>query len=231
MAGDLLAGIAWECIDLSPGEAAAPDKLPRPGSDWLGATVPGTAAGALRAAGRWSWGVDDESVLDGRDWWFRCRFPGGSEPGPWSLELGGLATLADVWLNGRHLLPSENMFLAHRIVVDELARENELTIRCAALGPVLAAPHPRPRWKSRLVRAQSLRWYRTTLLGRVPAWSRWAAPVGAVAGGPSAFARVCGPARTEAHGALRGPRGGRGGPRRAGAERRDAPGRPGARGR
>ncbi len=178
MAGDALAGIAWECIDLAPGEAAAPGELPRPGSDWLPAAVPGSAAGALRAAGRWRWGVDDESVLDGRDWWFRCRFPGGSEPGPWSLELGGLATLADVWLNGRHLLRSENMFLAHRIVIDELAGENELSIRCAALGPVLAGRHPRPRWKSRLVRSQSLRWYRTTLLGRVPAWSRWAAPVG-----------------------------------------------------
>jgi beta-mannosidase len=177
-ADDLLAGVAWSCGASAPGTLAGPAELDGASLEWIDAQVPGTAAGALRAAGRWSWGTDDEDLLDGRDWWFRCRFDGPAVPGPFQLELDGLATLADVWLNGTLLLQSETMFLAHRVAVERLEPTNELVIRCAALAVALARRHKRPRWKSRLVRSQSLRWYRTTLLGRMPGWSRWAAPVG-----------------------------------------------------
>ena len=33
------------------------------------------------------------------------------EPGPWQLQLDGIATLADVWVNGDHVARTENMFL------------------------------------------------------------------------------------------------------------------------
>lgn len=175
---DALAGVSWTCGSTPPGLVQEPAGLDAADIEWLEASVPGTVAGALRDAGRWTWGTEDEDLLDGRDWWFRCRFehPGGD--GPWELQLGGLATLADVWLGGAHVLGSENMFTAHRVAVDALGAENELAIRFRALGPVLAARHPRPRWKSRLIRSQNLRWYRTSLLGRMPGWSGWAAPVG-----------------------------------------------------
>ncbi len=95
------------------------------------------------------------------------------------MLLGGLATFADVWLNGVHLLHSENMFLEHTCAVDHLEPENELYIRCAALDPAIAGKRPRPRWKTALARRPNLRWVRTTLLGRMDGWSAWAAPVGA----------------------------------------------------
>lgn len=179
MGANDLGGAEWFCGSTSPGSVDRPSQLNEGLTEWIPATVPGTAAGALRAAGRWEWGLRDEQLLDGRDWWFRCTFdaPAGSD-GPWDLELDGLATLADVWLNDEHLLTSANMFVSHRVPVEALRSQNELVIRCAALGPVLARRHRRPRWKSRLVRSQSLRWYRTTLLGRMPGWAAWAAPVG-----------------------------------------------------
>ena len=52
-----------------------------------------------------------------------------------AAALGGLATIADVWLNGAHLLHSENMFLGHECEIDQLQPENELCIRFAALEP------------------------------------------------------------------------------------------------
>ncbi|MGH2863709.1 MAG: glycosyl hydrolase 2 galactose-binding domain-containing protein [Solirubrobacteraceae bacterium] len=179
MSADVLADAVWECGSAPAGSVADPRQLGEASIEWLPATVPGTAAAALRDAGAWRWGMEDRDVLDGRDWWFRCSFDAPRPAPRWELRLGGLATLADVWLNGRHLLHSENMFVNHRVEV-ELAHvgDNELAIRLAALDPVLERRHPRPRWKSRLVRSQSLRWYRTTILGRVPGWSRWAAPVG-----------------------------------------------------
>lgn len=175
---DTLALAQWTCGCTSPALVEHPDQLQASPIAWLPASVPGTAASALRAAGRWSWGEDDRQLLDGSDWWFRGTFGHPEQSGPWELELGGIATLADVWLNGEHLLTSSGMFTAHRIEVDTLSEHNELAIRCAALLPRLAGRHQRPRYKSRLVAEQSLRWYRTTLLGRMPGWSAWGAPVG-----------------------------------------------------
>ncbi len=167
----------WECAATSPGVAADPAQLGSADLAWIPAAVPGTAAGALRAHGAWMAGTDDAEILDGQDWWFRCRF---ADPGAglYTLHLGGLATLADVWLNGAHLLHSENMFLEHACEIDQLQPENELCIRFAALEPELARKRPRPRWKTALARRPNLRWIRTTLLGRMDGWAGWAAPVG-----------------------------------------------------
>ena len=158
-------GERWECAALPPDAATDPPGLAKLAADWLPAEVPGTAAGALRAAGR----PAQYRELDEQDWWFRCRFDG--VPGRRLLELGGLATVADVWWNGALVRHSENMYRAQRVAVDVAAGENELVIRCAALTPQLAGRRPRPRWKTYMVEHQNLRWFRTSLLGRIPGWA------------------------------------------------------------
>jgi beta-mannosidase len=71
------------------------------------------------------------------------------------------------------------MFAAARVDVTALlADENELVIAFRSLDAELAQRRPRPRWKTRLVENQSLRWIRTTLLGRMPGWTPTIAPVG-----------------------------------------------------
>lgn len=164
----------WALTSLPAGAATDPASFAAQQADWLPAVVPGTAASALRSAGRWS--LDDRRDFDADDWWYRWRFG----PRPDSvLRLDGLATIADVWLNGQHLLHSDNMFHAHRIPVGALPGDaNELLIRFHALAPLLAQRRPRPRWRTRLVAAQQLRWMRTSLLGRMPGWTPPAAPVG-----------------------------------------------------
>jgi beta-mannosidase len=88
------------------------------------------------------------------------------------LSLGGLATLADVWVNGAHVLRSDNMFHSHAVDVSALLKgTNEIAIRFASLAAQLEAKRPRPRWRTALVEQQKLRWFRTTLLGRIPGWS------------------------------------------------------------
>ncbi len=158
---------SWECPGLPAGSAVQPVDLETLSADWIPAQVPGTVAGAFRAAGRPTPG----ETLDQRDWWFRCRFAG--DAGPRLLEVGGIATVADVWLNGHHLWHNENMFRGDRLAVDLRSGDNELVLRCAALSSVLNRPRPRqrPRWKTYLVEHQSLRWIRTSLLGRIPGWA------------------------------------------------------------
>ncbi|MEO5558959.1 MAG: hypothetical protein ABIO49_04245 [Dokdonella sp.] len=133
---------------------------------WLPATVPGTAAGALRAAQAWSW--DEPRKLDAEDFWWRARIS--ADAGPAILGLDGIATLADVWLDGQHVLASDNMFIAHEVPI-ELRGEHELVIRCRALTAELAIKRPRPRWRVPMLEHPQLRWIRTTLLGRTPGWS------------------------------------------------------------
>jgi len=174
---DLLAGAVWECVATPPGERAGPEELAGTDLRWTAAAVPGTVASARRDGGLPEPSLDD---LDGQDWWFRCRFDGPVAPpvDGWVLRSGGLATLADVWLNGDHLLRSESMFATHRVPVASVGPHNELWLRCAALTPVLRRRWPRPRWKYTGLSSQNLRWFRTTLLGRQAGWAEVPAPVG-----------------------------------------------------
>ena len=111
--------------------ASEPDAYSEPaGIDrlrWLTARVPGTAAGALRDAA-----LDPADDLDAQDWWFRTSFSGAGEDGEQTmLHLDGIATVAEVYLNGERVLASESMFEAHAIDVSgRLADSNELAIRC-----------------------------------------------------------------------------------------------------
>ncbi len=170
----------WQVCATDPGQAVDPGALAVADSAWIPASVPGTVADALRAAGQWTWDGPPRR-FDGSDWWYRCRFLAATTDGPAVLCLDGLATVADVWLNGRAVLHSENMFVAHEVDVTAALRRgssNELCIRFKALDPLLAIRRPRPRWRAPMVEHQQLRWFRTTLLGRTPGWSPPAAPVG-----------------------------------------------------
>lgn len=146
-------------------------------AQWLPARVPGTAAGALRDAGQ----PIDERDLDAADCWFRTTFDADAAAVDEEvvLRLGGVATVAEVFLNGELLLESESMFLSHELDVSSRLRgRNELVIRCLALTPLLSQPRkPRARWRPQIA-AGSLRWFRTTLLGRAPGFAPGPAAVG-----------------------------------------------------
>jgi len=173
---DPLEGALWECCSCEPGAASDPRELEALVPRWERAAVPGTAAGAWTSTGIASM-ADLAAKVDDLDWWFRSTFAGEGS-GSWEMELGGLATVADVWLNGRLVLHSENMFVGYDVATGPLMAENELVIHFAALNPLLEVRRPRPRWKTLLATHQNLRWVRTSLLGRQRGWALTPAPVG-----------------------------------------------------
>ncbi len=147
---------------------------------WIPARVPGTAAGALREAGLWHTG--DARDFDSDDWWFRASFDA-EPPMPGEevdLRLDGIATVAEVYLNGELVLASDSMFAPHAVDVSErLQSSNEIAIRCRALGPLLRPRRrPRARWHTRLVPESNLRFFRTMLIGRAPGFAPGPAAVG-----------------------------------------------------
>jgi beta-mannosidase len=164
----------WELAATAPGTCDGPDGLDS--LNWLPAQVPGTAAGALGADGR---------DFDAEDWWFRTRFeapaPRGGEQ--LLLELGGIATVAEVYLNDERLLSSSSMWDVHELDITSLVTSegsgNELVIVCRALRPLLAERRrPRPRWRTRVVEDDALRWFRTMVFGRSPGFAPGPAAVG-----------------------------------------------------
>jgi beta-mannosidase len=177
-ATDTLAGTC-HMGEAAPGQFAAPPA--ENDLDWEAIDALMPVAAARRANGRWR--LDDAPYrFDAQDWWYRLRFDAAA-PAPGCtqvLGLDGLATLAEVWLNGRSLLQSDNMFVAHACdVTDSLqAGTNELVMVFRALDTALTRARPRPRWRTPMVAHQQLRWLRTTLLGRTPGWSPPAAVVG-----------------------------------------------------
>ena len=163
---------AWECCAQTPGIITRPDQFATANSDWLPAAVPGTVANTLRATGRWD--MQRPTDIDSQDWWYRSTFKVAAEAlgQQHTLCFDGLATLADIWLNGEHVLSTDNMFRGYQFDVTALLRvSNELAIRFRSLAADLKQKRPRPRWKTNLVEHQQLRWQRTTLLGHIPGWS------------------------------------------------------------
>lgn len=168
----------WALREVPSGTAAGPDGLDAAaGKPWIAIDRPATVAASLRALGLWSL-EGPARRFDEPDWWYRVEFDTPPlAPGD-SLWLGfdGLAGVADLWLDGRSLGRSDNMFVAREHALEPGRHCLHLGFR--SLDALLAGRRPRPRWRAPMVEHQQLRWWRTSLLGRTPGWSPPAAAVG-----------------------------------------------------
>src|SRR6266498_717679 len=138
----------WSCCAQPPGALAQPYQFDDAEPRWIPAIVPGTVAAALRANGQWDLGQLLDA--DAFDWWYRSSFAATDVPPdrPCFLCFDGLATLAEIWLNGERLLTTDNMFRAYRLDITlHLKSHNELAIVFRSLTADLAKKRPRPRWK------------------------------------------------------------------------------------
>jgi beta-mannosidase len=142
------------------------------------AKVPGTVAQSLRLAEQ----TESTQFIhsDEYDWWYSGTFDCEKKPNTeYQLLFDGLATLADVWLNGVLILSAKNMFVPEAVSVESyLSRQNELIMCFRSCSEFLAVKRPRPKWKTNLVNHQQLRWLRTSLLGRIPGWCPPIVPIG-----------------------------------------------------
>lgn len=167
---------SWHCARVTPGSGSF-DSIQSTSLDWLKTQVPSTVAQSAGIT------VSDVGLFDQDEWWYRTEFdlpePDMASNSRWRLRFEGLATLAQVWLNGNMILETDNMFREYVVDVSAaLQSSNQLLIRFKSLAEALDQKKPRPRWKTALVNHQNLRWYRTTLLGRIPAWCPPVNPVG-----------------------------------------------------
>lgn len=106
------------------------------GDGWLPATVPGTVHQDLLGAGRipdpfTRLNEHDVQWVGTTDWLYRLSFdiPAEMLAEPHlDLCLDGLDTFASVWLNGHHILTSDNMFVPARVAVKALLKPTGNTL-------------------------------------------------------------------------------------------------------
>lgn len=153
----------WELALSAPQAWSMPTDLTD--EQWLPAIVPGTATAALHALGQWS--IDDAQRLHDKDVWYRTKLHG---QGPRTLRFDGLATFAEIYLDGELILTSSTMFEPCEADIT-LDGNHWLHIAFRSLDAVIAATKgPRARWKTMMITEPRLRFLRTTLIGHMPGW-------------------------------------------------------------
>ncbi|MBM4250677.1 MAG: glycoside hydrolase family 2 protein [Deltaproteobacteria bacterium] len=164
----------WEYTWVTPSVVTNPNQLLELSPVWHKAIVPGTVAGSERASGIFNYGA---TRYDEHEYWYRCRvrLPEGDRV---QFNFAGLATIAEVFWNDTVILASDNMFLPQTVDATPLVKDGTLYIRFRAVDEALERKLPRPKWRTRLVENQQLRWIRRTLLGRIPGWSPPTPPTG-----------------------------------------------------
>ncbi|SCX29048.1 Exo-beta-D-glucosaminidase precursor [Agrobacterium rosae] len=135
-------------------------------AETLTAPVPGTVAQALEALGKFD--RLQPEPLNNHDAWYRLTLVS-DEIGPAILRFEGLATIAEIFLNGELVAHSTSMFEALDVAF-ELTGADELAICFRALAPRLDKTGPRARWRPQMMSSQGLRLIRTTALGHMPGW-------------------------------------------------------------
>jgi beta-mannosidase len=140
MAFETQAITAWRLkdFDLGGGEAANAFSAAIDAGDWIDIPAPGDVYLALHAAGRLPDPIGDRTEDDcawvrDREWWQRADFDAPSlAPGQrLMLTFEGLDTFATVWLNGRVVGRSDNMFRALELDITALLGpgRNTLAVR------------------------------------------------------------------------------------------------------
>ncbi len=168
---EVVAGWSW--FTSPAGEYLEPSQLSD--EQFESCASPSTVAGALRSRGELS--RDEPPDLDGQDHWYRASvcavdWPREDVGGRRTLVFDGLATVAIVWFNGERVLEAENMYRRFAVDVTDLLRpQNEIVICFGALTPRLKTRKGPRRWPTRIVSERNLRFFRTTLLGRMPGWT------------------------------------------------------------
>ncbi|QCK88525.1 glycoside hydrolase family 2 protein [Phreatobacter aquaticus] len=129
------------------------------GLDWRAAPVPGTAAEVFPEA------VD---LLETSDIWYRCAV---EATGPQTLILEGLATLAEVCVDGESVLSSRSMFLSHQVDFEARGQTEISLLFRETSGFLEHAKGPRARWRPMMITPGTLRFLRRTPLGSMPGWA------------------------------------------------------------
>ncbi|WP_144392657.1 glycoside hydrolase family 2 protein [Pleionea sediminis] len=162
----------WTLFKTRPAECVSPEDIESHHIGKFTAQVPSTVAMHAMDAGEDIWHPSYD--FDDYDWWYCLNFADNEHKtfAKILLNFEGLATLTTVWLNGELILDSDNMYRGFEVdITQRIQSNNTLVILFHSKNNFLTQRHPRPRWKTKLVDNQNMRWLRATVLGHVDVWT------------------------------------------------------------
>ena len=160
---DIELAAGWEMAIATAGQFADAAEARRAGWKSAGHLAP---AASILTRGDFALPPDAKSLHD-CDVWYRLPL---DQRGDFILAFEGLATIADVWLDDRLILQSDNMFARHHVPLTLRGGET-LTLAFRSLSKRLSeVTGKRARWRVPMITQQTLRFLRTTLLGHMPGW-------------------------------------------------------------
>lgn len=135
-------------------------------SSWELTQVPGTVAAHCFTT------KQDAASIEDFDWWYRTDLEHQGDPAEVEIIFEGLATLSEVWVNNQLIAKHSSMFVP--LLIKALVKPgiNTLHLSFRSLTKALNQRRPRPSWKTPLIDQQQLRWFRTSLLGRMYGWTQ-----------------------------------------------------------
>ncbi|MCF6193192.1 MAG: hypothetical protein L3J46_02530 [Kangiellaceae bacterium] len=165
----------WGLFKSSPDQFCSPTEIEFSTLLTIPAAVPGTVAMSVNGKAPNCW--KPELVYDDFDWWYTLVLDSNNsylsslDFSNTTLCFDGLATLTEVWLNDKLLLKTENMFRSYKVPITTLKLGDRLSVVFRSTANFLKIKRPRPKWKTKLVDNQQLRWLRTCVLGRSSFWT------------------------------------------------------------
>ena len=132
----------WKLMRSEPGAAKSPEDICW-GEAIVEAAVPGTVAASLARCGNNN--CYPNSNQDDHDWWYQCEFKANRDDfQSIELQFDGLATIAEVWLNGESIHSSCNMFRRFSLdVTSHIKSTNTLCIVFRSLTNALKTKQAR----------------------------------------------------------------------------------------
>ncbi|WMS86182.1 glycoside hydrolase family 2 TIM barrel-domain containing protein [Pleionea litopenaei] len=109
--------------------------------------------------------------IDAFDWWFTTNVSSNTNHDIHLLKMNKLASVSEVWIDYNRILVSNNAFLNHLLPFSMVNDVCKISLCFRGLSTLLNQKMPRPRWKTKLVEQQQLRWLRTPLFGRIKSWT------------------------------------------------------------
>lgn len=156
---------AWQ-MAIGGGDDCPPGDL-----EWFDATVPGTAAQALTAAGKAS--AELLATLQQKHIWYRRPITGLTG----RMHFAGLAPSADIYVDSNLVHQNKSMFDPAEIDLPPLGGET-LYLHFKPVAETASPAPRRQKWRPHLIANPAMRNIRATLLGHMPGWCPEVQPVG-----------------------------------------------------
>ena len=165
----------WRLFKSLPDRYHSPDDFDFDKQQPISTVVPSTVAMAVNGSQPTCW--NPKYNYDEYDWWYLFEFNDLKLPSNsintenTSICFNGLATLCEIWLNQTKLGSTDNMFRGYEFELNGLKETDKLILVFRSITRNLNQKRPRPRWKTKLVDNQQMRWIRSTVLGHSGFWT------------------------------------------------------------